>query len=313
MKTDTVFKRAFNDALDLISRLADGGPLPSENSLSARLRVSRTTLRKILSTLGARGVVIGSGRQRFVRSTEGAIERFPEAETVPMSEQVEKRFMEWMLRDDTRPGTSINELELARQFGVATTSIREFLNRFERFGLIEKRPNSGWVFKGFTASFALELFEIREMFELRSAIAFATLPESSPLWQRLEALREEHVSLLGGIDHRYQDFSDLDSRFHRLVNSAAPNRFIEDFYDIITLIFHYHYQWNKRDERQRNEIAIREHLTYIEALLGRNISMVELACRAHLASAKETLMRSTSGKNLASTTATQRSHAIAVA
>lgn len=306
MKTDAVFKRAFNDALDLISKLGDGESLPSENTLSARLGISRTTLRKILSSLSARGVVTGSGRQRFVGSTKQAMPRFPEAETVPMSEQVEKRFMEWMLRDDTRPGTSINELDLARQFGVATTGIREFLNRFQRFGLIEKRPNAGWGFKGFTASFALELFEIREMFELRSAIAFAALPGSSPCWQRLESLREEHVSLLREIDRRYHDFSDLDSRFHRLINSATPNRFIEGFYEIITLIFHYHYQWNKRDERQRNEVAIREHLTYIDALLGRNVSIVELACRAHLASAKETLMRSTSGKNLVPTTAGQR-------
>jgi DNA-binding GntR family transcriptional regulator len=312
MKTDTVFKRAFNDAVDLISKLEDGEPLPSETNLSGQLGVSRTTVRKVLSTLSARGVVTGSGRQRFVRSAIEGMQRFPEAETVPMSAQVEKRFMEWMLRDDTRPGAAINELDLARQFGVATTGIREFLNRFQRFGLIEKRPNAGWLFRGFTASFALELFEIREMFELRSAIAFAALSQSSPLWQQIEALRAEHLSLLGDIEHRYHDFSDLDSRFHRLINSAAPNRFIDGFYDVITLIFHYHYQWNKRDERQRNEVAIREHLTYIEALLSRNVAIVELACRAHLASAKETLMRSTSGKDLASTTAGQRPQTIAV-
>ena len=81
----------------------------------------------------------------------------------------------------------------------------------------------------------------------------------------------------------------------QLTNAAAPNRFKESFYDIITLIFHYHYQWNNQDERQRNEIAIREHLTYIDALVGRNLSFAELACRAHLASARETLIRSTSG------------------
>lgn len=298
MKSDAVFKRAFNDAVDVISNLHAGAALPSENELGGTLNVSRTTVRKILSTLEDRGIVGGSGRQRFVRSAGAKLTRFPQAETVPMSEQVEKHFMEWMLRGNTRPGTSINELELARQFGVATTGIREFLNRFERFGLIEKRPNAGWVFKGFTSSFALDLFEIREMFELRSAMAFATLPEDSLHWQKLEALREEHVALLTDIDQRYHDFSDVDSRFHRLINSAAPNRFIEDFFDIITLIFHYHYQWNKQDERQRNEVAIREHLTYIEALLSRNPSIVQLACRAHMASAKETLMRSTSGKSL---------------
>ncbi len=87
--------------------------------------------------------------------------------------------MEWMLRDDASPGSTISELDLARRFGVATTSIREFLNRFQRFGLIEKRPNSGWVFKGFTEAFALELFEIREMFELRSARAFGAAAPAS--------------------------------------------------------------------------------------------------------------------------------------
>ena len=227
------------------------------------------------------------------------MQRFPEAETIATADQVERRFMEWMLRDNARPGTTINELDLARRFGVATTGIREFLNRFERFGLTEKRPNAGWVFKGFTAGFALELFEIREMFELRSARAFAALAGDSPMWQQIEALRQEHLSLLNDIDRRYHDFSDLDSRFHHLINSAAPNRFIESFYDIITLIFHYHYQWNKQDERQRNEIAVREHLTYIDALLNRNAAIVELACRAHLASAKETLIRSTFGQEAA--------------
>jgi DNA-binding GntR family transcriptional regulator len=294
MKSDTVFKRAFNDALDVVSTLADGEPLPSENTLSARLGVSRTTVRKVITTLSDRGVVAGNGRERIVRSA-GEATRFPEAETVSTSAQVEKRFMEWMLRDNARPGTTINELELARQFGVATTGIREFLNRFQSFGLIEKRPNAGWLFKGFTAGFALELFEIREMFELRSAIAFAGLPKDSPLWQQIKILREEHICLLNEVEYRYHDFSDLDSRFHRLINSASSNRFIDGFYDVITFIFHYHYQWNKHDERQRNEVAIQEHLAYIEALLARKTTLVERACRAHLASAKETLLRSTSG------------------
>ena len=125
------------------------------------------------------------------------------------------------------------------------------------------------------------------MFELRSARAFATLPdELAAVAADSRRCARSIVALLSEIDERFHDFSDLDSRFHRLINSAAPNRFIDGFYDIITLIFHYHYQWNKQDERQRNEVAIREHLTYIDALLSRSRTMVELACRAHLASAR---------------------------
>lgn len=292
MKSDTVFKRAFNDTLNLMAGLAPGAALPSENALGRQLGVSRTTVRKVLAELVERGSLRPARNNGTLNVVGKATKRFPDAETVPMSEVVERQFMEWMLRDNARPGMIINEVELARQFGVATTSIREFLNRFQRFGLIEKRPNAGWLFKGFTTSFALELFEIREMFELRSAKAFGALPETSPLWRQLEALQKEHVALLADIEHRFHDFSSLDNRFHRLINSASPNRFIDSFYDIITLIFHYHYQWNKHDEQKRNEVAIREHLTYIDALFGRNEAIIELACRAHLASAKATLLRS---------------------
>ncbi len=293
MKTDTVYKRAYNDALDVLSRIGRGGSLPSETELSQQLGASRTTVRKIISTLAERGIVRGESRARKVVSAGKHIKRFPKSQTVSVADRVERRFMEWMLRDNMRPGTLINELEMARRFGVATTVIREFLNRFKHFGLIEKRPNAGWLFKGFTAEFALQLFEIREMFEHRSARAFAELPKTSPLWQHLQNMRQEHVNLLADIDDRYQDFSGLDSRFHQLINSAGPNRFIDSFYDLITLVFHYHYQWNKKFERQRNEVAIGEHLVYIDALFGDDFAATTKAIAAHLASAKLTLMQST--------------------
>jgi DNA-binding GntR family transcriptional regulator len=70
------------------------------------------------------------------------------------------------------------------------------------------------------------------------------------------------------------------------------NRFMADFYDIISLIFHYHYQWRKADEKERNAVAIREHLDYIEALLTRNPDRIEAACRRHLKSARNTLLAS---------------------
>ncbi len=70
------------------------------------------------------------------------------------------------------------------------------------------------------------------------------------------------------------------------------NRFIVDFYEVISMIFHYHYQWNKRDERERNIAAMREHLRYIDALQSRDPAAVAEACKAHLATARLTLMAS---------------------
>ncbi len=293
MKSDRVFKRAHNLMLDVLSGMRPGDPLPSELELCEKLGVSRTTVRKVIDALSAGEAVEGTGRLRRVGHAAGKAPRYPDADTVPVSEQVEERFMKWMLQGDTRPGTSINELELARKFGVATTSIREFMNRFQRFGLIERRPSGGWRFKGFTRDFAMELFEIREMFELRSALAFGKLPDDAPAWNGLRALEARHLDIINDIDRRFHDFSELDSRFHRFIHASVPNRFIEGFSDINALIFHYHYQWNKADERQRNEVAIREHLTYIDALVTKNPKIIELACKAHLNSARKTLLRST--------------------
>ena len=290
MKSDTVFKQAFNDLLGILSALPADQALPSETDLSASLGVSRTTVRKALSLLDQRKLVRRVGKARLAAPLAPQTEHFPVIETVSTSEQVEQQFMEWMLRADTKPGMLINELELAREFNVGTTGIREFLNRFQRFGLIEKRQKSGWLFKGFTQQFAMELFEIRQMFELRSALAFAQLPETATAWAKLAAIERQHHALLGTIDTRFRDFSELDNRFHRLINAASPNRFIDDFYDIISLIFHYHYQWNKRDERVRNGMAIEEHLGYIAALKSRNIEQVTAACARHLASARTTML-----------------------
>lgn len=292
MKSDTIYKRALNRTLELIEASELGPVLPSENAMRRSIGVSRTTVRKVVRTLVARGILVDEGGERRVARSVIAGDYYPEPETTPRPILVERQFMEWMLRGDAEPGMLINELELARQFGVATNSVREFLIRFSRFGFLEKRPSSGWLLKGFTEDFAMDLFEIRAMFELRSAQLFAAEPDLSPLWARLATLKAAHMQLLDEINTRYNDFSNIDDKFHRLVIQASPNRFIDDFYDIISFIFHYHYQWSKKDEKQRNEDAIREHLDYIEALECRDRRRIRRACERHLISARETLLRS---------------------
>ena len=292
MKGDAVFKRIFNAALEHFADHQVGASIESENALAERLEASRTTVRKVLRELGGRGIVVDSDGERTLARRALPSEAFPRAETLSTAAHVEKMFMEWMLRADRKPGDVINELELSRESAVSTSGIREYLNRFSRFGLIERRPISGWLFRGFTQEFALELFEVRELFETRSAIVFATQPRDAPAWKALSELEMEHRELQGEIAARYHDFSDLDERFHRLICDASHNRFIVDFYEVISLIFHYHYQWNKTDERQRNEVALLEHLDYIEALVSRDPGRIEMACKSHLKSARKTLVAS---------------------
>ncbi|KPF45065.1 GntR family transcriptional regulator [Rhizobium sp. AAP43] len=288
-KQNTVFKDAYNRTL---KRIAETDTLPSEPELGSLLGVSRTTVRAVLTRLGEVGLVAWDKRSKTVLRRPQAEDYFPEEETDSLSDIIERSFMRRILAGGAQPGMQINELELAREIGIGTTSVREFLIRFSRFGLIEKRPNSHWVLKGFTREFALELTEVREMFELRSAASFVNLPEDHPAWVELRLVEAQHHELLADIDHRFTEFSELDERFHLLVQRASSNRFIIDFYDIITIVFHYHYQWNKTNARARNQRALEEHLDYISALFSRDAAAIEKACRRHLKSARETLLQS---------------------
>ncbi len=248
-------------------------------------------MRAVFRALSEAELVGFDGRRKTLLRRPRVSDRFPEAETRPVREIVEKRFMKWILDGDCRPGQQINSLDLARQFGVSTSAIRDYLGGFRQFGLVDKRPNGGWIFKGFTRDFAEDLFEVRVMFEQRSAQCFLALPDSDPSWASLDEIGDEHLTLLEDADTRFDDFPELDERFHRLVNDASRNRFIVSFYDIISLIFHYHYQWNKRDERERNIAAIREHMACIDALKSRDRERVAAAVEAHMTTARSTLLR----------------------
>jgi DNA-binding GntR family transcriptional regulator len=292
MRGKTVYKQTFNAMLDALGDLRKSSVLPTETALARQFEVSRTTVRKAVAEMSERKLIKNVEGNWVVARRPNKSERFPTSETVATSVRVEKKFMDWMLRGDRKPGDVVNGLDLARQFGVSSGAIREYLNRFDRFGLIERRPNSSWIIRGFTREFALEIFEVRELFETRSAMTFATRSQSTAAWESLKALEAEHRSLLRRINSDYHDFSDLDERFHRLINDSSQNRFIVDFYGVISLIFHYHYQWNKVDERERNRVAIHEHLEYIEALFSRDPRRIELSCKTHLNSARKTLLAS---------------------
>ena len=288
-KPRTLFKEAYNNCL----RLLEGDDsLPSEPELAARLGISRTTVRSILTGLSEAGIIAWNKRDKQLLRRPVAKDFYPEDETSSLSTIIERSFMQRILAGGARAGDQISELELARQIGVGTSALREFLIRFSRFGLIEKRRNSQWVLKGFTLDFALELADVREMFELRSARIFAQLPPGDPAWAQLAQIEAEHLQLLAEIEERYAEFSALDSRFHRMVLEASRNRFIIDFYDVIAMVFHYHYQWNKTAEKERNKTALAEHLDYIRALKAGDLAAVDAACRKHLASARATLLQS---------------------
>ncbi|WP_179381602.1 GntR family transcriptional regulator [Jannaschia marina] len=291
-RTNVRFIEAHNAALDLCAGLDVGASLPSENGLADRLGVSRTVVRGVLTRLRDEGLLRWAGREKTLVRRPLPADRLAAPVPLLSVEALEDRFLDWILRRDVPPGTTLNITKLSRQFGVAPHTLQEFLSSLLRFGIVERRKRGGWVLRGFTPGFAVELSEFRTLLELEAVRQLIDLPEEHPVWQQLAEIEADHRALLTEIDTRYHDFSRLDERFHMAINGVVTNRFVAEFRKLISLIFHYHFQWNKSDERLRNEAAIEEHLAYLDALRSRDLDRALAAGRAHLATSKQTLLKS---------------------
>lgn len=295
MRSNDRFKRAYNQYLDTIAEIPVGSALENESAVARALGVSRTIARAVLAALGDAGVTSTHGRVRTLLRPPAIADRFPQTETESVRAGIEKRFMEMVLQADIRPGQHVNNLELARQFAVSPSAMREYLSELSQTGLLDRRADGRWVFLGFDREFARELFDIRELFELRSAALFADLPDDHPAWAELDEIERRHHALIADIDHAYKEFSRVDADLHELVNTVSRNRFIDKFQSLRSLIFHYHYLWTKDDEKERNLVALKEHVVYIAALKSRDRARIRAAALAHLRSARRSLYASIGG------------------
>jgi DNA-binding GntR family transcriptional regulator len=291
-RTDDRFRGAYNEMLSVMAGQHIGDGLPAETALADRLKVSRTIVRSILSALLEAGLIRWDGRDKTLLRVPANSDRLPLRDEYLPREELERRFLEWVLRFDVPAGTPLNVAKLAKEFSVPPHALQEFLSGLGQFGLVERRPRGGWLLLGFTAEYAVELSEFRTVLELNAVRVLVQLPPSHPIWEQLSELERQHHDLAARIGTDFHDFSQLDGAFHTALTSVVQNRFVNQFQKVISLIFHYHYQWDKRMERDRNEAAIGEHLAIIAGLRSGEQSVALDAAAAHLLTSKETLLSS---------------------
>ena len=291
-RTDERFREAYNRFLEIGAAMDPDTPLPSEIALSARLDVSRTVVRSVLARLQSAGISTWAGREKRLIRRPRPDDRLATQSPQASATELERQFLDWTLRFDVAPGTALNVADLARRFNVTPHVLHEFLASLSRFGLVRRRARGGWKLLGFTRDFALELSDFRLVLELNAVGHVAGLPPDHPVWADLDLLEARHHALAAEIDQRFHDFSLLDEAFHTTIGATVKNRFAAEFRKLIALIFHYHYQWDKADERNRNAAAIDEHLRIIAALKARDRAAALAAAEDHLKTSKLTLIKS---------------------
>jgi len=295
-RTKNIRNSIINQFMDGIKRNHITSPLPSQSVLADTFNVSRTTIRHTLDYLCSLGVLEKVDSSFVIlRKTLQDEPLKCDLNHVSFEEQsvvFEHGFFELINRKTLKPGDAFSEIELAKITNVSPIIVREYLLKFSRYNLTTSQKRGIWSLIKIDTEYANKLFEFRQLIENHALSKFINLPNHHPSWIIVRDLIDKHRNLMNTIGSHYQSFSKLDSEFHKTILSAANNRFFEDSFEVISMVSHFHYQWDESDLKQRNIIAIEEHLQILTSLLCKNDTDASLHLIKHLDTAKSSMIRS---------------------
>lgn len=285
-----------NQLIDSIVLNLFTSPLPSISALAELYGVSRTTVRHAIHYLIEKQIIeYQDGAYYVVRLPQDkdkisylSIKKSGKNQ----SERLERYFQQAIQKKEIKPGYEFHELELAKNANVDVFTVREYLIQFSHFNLITNLQKGRWKLTEFTPHYADKLFELREMLECHALNCFMNLPQTDIRWNKMKMLLQDHRELRENIVEKYTNFSHLDHQLHTLILSAAENPFINDFIELISVIFHFHYQWDNRNLHTRNILAVEEHLAILVKIVSKDDLGAITELKRHLQTAKKSLMDS---------------------
>ena len=123
------------------------------------------------------------------------------------------------------PGIRLDESELAEEFGVSRTPVREALIQLASGGLIDMRPRRGAVVAQIDPQRLVEMFEV--MAELEAMCGRLAARRISP--DEETALKEAHAAGEGALNAGDPDqYYYLNETFHQIICEASHNGFLAE-------------------------------------------------------------------------------------
>lgn len=142
-----------------------------------------------------------------------------------LSEQLREAIEEEIATGVLLPGTHLDEVELARRFGVSRTPIREALSLLLGEGLVETRPRRGAVVTQLSPMRLVEMFEV--MAELESMCARLASRRISD--EELAAMQAAHEQCRSAAQAKDTDaYFYANERFHYALYTASHNTFLSE-------------------------------------------------------------------------------------
>jgi DNA-binding GntR family transcriptional regulator len=202
----------------------------------------------------------------------------PYPEKITRAEELRLQLADEIVRGTLRPGTALDETDIARRFCVSRTPVREALRQLVASGLVEARAHRGAVVAQPSIERLTAMFEA--MAELEGLCAGLAAERMTPVERhRLEMVHEELrvLSYAGNPDR----FHDVNERFHNTIYAGSQNGYIAE----ITLATRVRVQPFRRAQfRNLGRLAKShaEHDRVVVAILRGDRAGAAAAMRAHI-------------------------------
>lgn len=183
-----------------------------------------------------------------------------------------------ILKGEYKIGEKIKENQIATEFKVSRTPIREAFKQLENEGLIDYIPNRGCFAKGFTRQDIEDIYAVRRALEIM-AVEWAVSRISD---SQIEALKEQS-ELMEFYTSRKDSAKvlELNSAYHDIIYDAAGSRFMAQ---ILRSYKEYIEQTRKviLYEQAYLEEILKEHKNILTAIIDRDAEGAKAAMAAHL-------------------------------
>jgi DNA-binding GntR family transcriptional regulator len=215
---------------------------------------------------------IVSGAPPVARATASIEE--PES----LSSGVVHRLEVEILKGHRKPGDRLDERQLAEQFGVSRTPVREALQRLAASGLVVSRGRQGLQVAQLSIADLLDAFSVAaEMEALASAQAARRIRPDQRL--RLEAAHQ--ACAVAAMASDVDGFYEANLEFHETISAASQNRILQDELRRLTVKIS-PYRRTITYQPGRMESSIPEHEQVMIAIYRGEAAQAGLVMRAHV-------------------------------
>ena len=177
----------------------------------------------------------------------------------------------------SRSNIRLDERQLALEFGISRTPVREAMAQLERDGFVRSVPRRGIYVVRKTKREVIEMITAWAALESMAA----RLITQSASEEAIASLRHMFATFEGGeVAAKLDEYSEVNIEFHQAIIRMSGNRVLIDLAE--NLFTHMRMIRRKTiGEKDRADRSIRDHMHIIEALETRDTARAEELVRGH--------------------------------